>query len=361
VLLTPVSEIEVPQPEIKVEEITNGYGKFVIGPLERGYGTTLGNPLRRVLLSSIPGTAITWVKVEGTPRSGKVSGSVQHEYETLPHVKEGVSDLLMNFKAIRLRSLTDRPGKLRLDVQTEGRVTAGDILASADFEIANPELHIATLDSSEAKMVVEFNVEQGVGYVPAIQGDGLPIGVLPVDSIYTPVRRVNFAVDLTRVGHRTDFELLVLEIWTDETLGPLEALSKAGELLVDQFFLFANIRKIGEAAGDLAALSAAVPAEVYNMAVEKLDLSARTLNCLKRAHINRIGEVLEREKSDLLKIRNFGQKSLDELFNTLEERGYLPKEGTEPLIDSEQQDTTSLDGTDYQDELNEISLESEAN
>ena len=361
-LTPPVSVIEIPRPEIKVEEITDGYGKFVIGPLERGYGTTLGNPLRRVLLSSIPGTAITWVKVEGVAGSEKVSGSVKHEYETLPHVKEGVSDLLMNFKAIRLRSLTDRPGKLRLDVQAEGEVTAGDILASADFEIANPELHIATLDSPEAKMVVEFNVEQGVGYVPAIQGDGLPIGVLPVDSIYTPVRRVNFSVDLTRVGHRTDFELLVLEIWTDETLSPLEALSKAGELLVDQFFLFSNIRKASEAAGEIAALSAAVPAEVYNMPVEKLDLSSRTLNCLKRAHINRIGEVLEREKSDLLKIRNFGQKSLDELFDTLEERGYLPKEAPESLIDGEQEEAqANLDETEHQDELDQISSESEAN
>ena len=200
----PVPNVEIPRPEIKVEDITDGYGKFIIGPLERGYGTTLGNPLRRVLLGSIPGTAITWVKVE----------SVAHEYSTIPHVKEGVSDLLLNFKAVRLRSLADRPGKLRLEVTGEGEVTAGDIMTSADFEIANPELHIATLDSPEASLSVELNVEQGTGYVPAVEGDGLPIGVLPMDAIYTPVRRVNFGVDLTRVGHRTDFELLVLEIWT---------------------------------------------------------------------------------------------------------------------------------------------------
>ena len=183
-----------------------------------------------------------------------------------------------------------------------------------------------------------------------------------MDSIYTPVRRVNFSVDLTRVGHRTDFELLVIEIWTDETLGPLEALSKAGELLVDQFFLFSNIRKASEAAGEIASFSAAVPAEVYNMPVEKLDLSSRTLNCLKRAHINRVGEVLERAKSDLLKIRNFGQKSLDELFDTLEERGYLPKEAPESLIDGEQEEAqANLDETEHQDELDQISSESEAN
>ena len=312
----PVPSVEIPRPEIKVEDITGGYGKFTIGPLERGYGTTLGNPLRRVLLSSIPGTAITWVKVE----------SVAHEYSTIAHVKEGVSDLLLNFKAVRLRSLADRPGKLRLEVTGEGEVTAGDIMTSADFEIANPELHIATLDSPEARLSVELNVEQGAGYVPAVEGDGLPIGVLPMDAIYTPVRRVNFSVDLTRVGHRTDFELLVLEIWTDYTISPLEALAKAGHILVDRFFLFANIRKSAEATGEVASLAVAVPAEVYNTPVEKLDLSARTLNCLKRAHINRVGEVLERDKSDLLKIRNFGEKSLRELYTKLEDLGYLPEE-----------------------------------
>ncbi len=312
----PVPSVEIPRPEIKVEDITGGYGKFTIGPLERGYGTTLGNPLRRVLLSSIPGTAITWVKVE----------SVAHEYSIIAHVKEGVSDLLLNFKAVRLRSLADRPGKLRLEVTGEGEVTAGDIMTSADFEIANPELHIATLDSPEARLSVELNVEQGAGYVPAVEGDGLPIGVLPMDAIYTPVRRVNFSVDLTRVGHRTDFELLVLEIWTDYTISPLEALAKAGHILVDRFFLFANIRKSAEATGEVASLAVAVPAEVYNTPVEKLDLSARTLNCLKRAHINRVGEVLERDKSDLLKIRNFGEKSLRELYTKLEDLGYLPEE-----------------------------------
>ena len=312
----PVPSVEIPRPEIKVEDVTDGYGKFTIGPLERGYGTTLGNPLRRVLLGSIPGTAITWVKVE----------SVAHEYSTIPHVKEGVSDLLLNFKAVRLRSLADRPGKLRLEVTGEGEVTAGDIMTSADFEIANPELHIATLDSPEARLSVELNVEQGTGYVPAVEGDGLPIGVLPMDAIYTPVRRVNFSVELTRVGHRTDFELLVLEIWTDYTISPLEALAKAGHILVDRFFLFANIRKSAEATGEVASLAVAVPAEVYNTPVEKLDLSARTLNCLKRAHINRVGEVLERDKSDLLKIRNFGEKSLRELYTKLEDLGYLPEE-----------------------------------
>ena len=344
----PVPNVEIPRPEIKVEDITGGYGKFTIGPLERGYGTTLGNPLRRVLLSSIPGTAITWAKVE----------NVAHEYSTIAHVKEGVSDLLLNFKAVRLRSLADRPGKLRLEVTGEGEVTAGDIMTSADFEIANPELHIATLDSPEAKLSVELNVEQGTGYVPTVEGEGLPIGVLPMDAIYTPVRRVNFSVELTRVGHRTDFELLVLEIWTDHTISPLEALAKAGHILVDRFFLFANIRKSAETTGEVASLAVAVPAEVYNTPVEKLDLSARTLNCLKRAHINRVGEVLERDKSDLLKIRNFGEKSLCELYTKLEDLGYLPEK---PQNGASNEDLPAEDHlTTIEEELEPLGLAQES-
>jgi len=212
-----LATVEAPRPEIKAEELADGYGKFSVGPLERGYGMTLGNSLRRVLLSSIPGTAVTWVKIEG----------VTHEYASVPHIKEDVTGLLLNFKAIRLRSLAERPGKLRLEVSGEGVVTAGDIMTSADFEIANPELHIATLDSPEAQLSVEFNVEQGKGYVPAGGAAGLPIGVLPTDAIFTPVRRVDFTVERTRVGQVTNYERLVLEIQTDEAISPAEALSQA--------------------------------------------------------------------------------------------------------------------------------------
>jgi len=311
-----LAAVETPRPEIKAEELAEGYGKFSIGPLERGYGMTLGNPLRRTLLSSIPGTAVTWIKIEG----------VTHEYSSIPHVKEDVPTLLLNFKAVRLRSLGDRPGKLRLEVSGEGVVTAGDIMTSADFEIANPELPVATLDSPEARLSVEFNVEQGKGYVPAVGGNGLPIGVLPVDAIFTPVRRVNYTVERVRVGQVTDYERLLLEIWTDETISPMDALSQAGQILVDRFFLFANIRKATEALGDKPSLALSIPAEVYNTLVERLELSARTLNCLKRAHINRVGEILEKGKSELLRIRNFGDKSLEELYNRLEDMGFLPQE-----------------------------------
>ena len=311
-----LATVETTRLEIKAEELLDEYGKFSVGPLERGYGMTLGNSLRRVLLSSIPGTAVTWVKIDG----------VTHEYSSIPHVKEDVTELLLNFKSIRLRSLADRPGKLRLEVSGEGVVTAGDIMVSADFEIANPELHLATLDSPETRLSVEFNVEQGKGYVPATGGDGFPIGVLPVDAIYTPVLRVNFGVERTRVGQVTNYERLILEVWTDETITPGEAVSQAGQILVDRFFLFANMGKAAEALGEKTALTLSIPAEVYNTTVERLELSARTLNCLKRAHINRVGEVLEKEKSELLRIRNFGEKSLEELYNRLEELGFLPDE-----------------------------------
>jgi DNA-directed RNA polymerase subunit alpha len=198
-------------------------------------------------------------------------------------------------------------------------------MTSADFEIMNPELHLATLDSSEAQLSVEFNIEQGKGYAPATSEDGLPIGVLPVDAIFTPVKRVNYSVERTRVGQVTDYELLIMEIWTDETISPVEAISRAGQILVDRFFLFANTGRATGASNEKPFLALSVPADVFNTPVEKLELSARTLNCLKRAHINRVGEILEQEKADLLKIRNFGEKSLDELYSKLDEMGFIPQ------------------------------------
>ena len=295
-----LTTVETPRIEIKIEEQGSGYGKFSIAPLERGYSMTLGNALRRVLLSSIPGTAVTWVKIEG----------IYHEYSTVPNIKEDVTELLISFKGIRLRSIADRPGKLRLEVTGEGVVTAGDIMTSSDFEIVNPELPIATMDSPAATLSVELNVEQGKGYVPATGNNGLPLGILPVDAVFTPVRRVNYSVERTRVGQVTDYERLVLEIWTDETTSPVEALTIAGQILIDHFFLFTNVGKSTEMQSGMASVAMSIPADVYNTLVEKLDLSARTLNCLKRAHINRIGEVLEKDKSELMKIRNFGENSL---------------------------------------------------
>lgn len=310
-----VQEEPIPEPVITVVETDDRYGKFVVEPLPQGYGMTLGNPLRRVLYGSLPGTAVTWVKIE----------EVLHEYATIPHVMEEVSDILLNIKDIRIRSEVDRPGKLRLEVAGQGEVSAGDIMASSDFEIVNPELHLVTLDSEESKLSIEFNIERGTGYSTASRGDGLPIGVLPVDAVYTPMKKVNFVIEPVRVGERTNFERLLLEIWTDGAITPVDALRQAGTILVNQFFLFSNTQKELES-GELSLAALKIPPEFYNIQVEKLDLSSRILNCLKRASIDSVGQALEMEKAQLLKIRNFGEKSLGEFYERLREMDLLPAE-----------------------------------
>jgi DNA-directed RNA polymerase subunit alpha len=309
---TTESAAESLKPEIRIIESEDTYGKVAIEPLQRGYGITIGNPLRRILLSAIKGSAITWVKID----------SVVHEYTSIPGVKEEVMDLLLNIKRIRIHSQSERTGKMRLEVSGEGRVCAGDISTSADFEIVNPELHLATLDSDDASLSIEFNVEHGIGYEPAVQSEGntgLPVGVLPVDAIFNPVRKVNYSIERTRVGQVTDYERLVLEIWTDGTIPPLEAVREAADTLVNHFFLFSNLNRTTEPGLERPSLS--VSPEVYQTPIERLDLSPRTLNCLKRAHITKVGEVLEMSDDDLLKIRNFGDKSLEELRQKLAERG----------------------------------------
>ncbi len=315
-LEAPAKEQEIPNPQANVIESDETYGKFSIDPLEMGHSTTLGNPLRRILLSSLPGTAVTWVKIEG----------ILHEYGSIPHVKEDVVEFLLNVKNIRLRSFSGRPGKMRLEVSGEGMVSAGDIMASSDFEIVNPDTYLATLDSAESRLSVEFNVEMGKSYVPAGDAKGLPIGVLPVDAIFTPVRKVNYSVERTRVGQVTDYERLVMEVWTDGSIDPIEAVRKASHLLVEHLFLLTNLGRVIEGGKDRSAIALSIPVEHYNTLVERLELSSRTLNCLKRANINKVGEILELERSELLKIRNFGEKSAAELYRRLDEMGFLPKE-----------------------------------
>lgn len=313
-----VAEIEeevIPPPQISIVEANDRYGMFAIEPLDPGFGITIGNPLRRMLYSSLQGTAVTWAKIEG----------VLHEYDTIPHVKEEVSEFLLNIKGIRLRSEVDRQGKLRLEVAGEGEVCAGDIMASSDFEIVNPELHLATLDSTDAKLSVELNVERGKGYVVATRGDGQQIGVLPLDAVFTPIKKVNYNVEKIRVGQRADFERLVLEVWTDGSVTPVEAVQQAASALSSQFFLVSRVN-IVEEGGDRPAIAPIIPHEQYEIPVERLDLSSRTLNCLKRAGINKVGEVLELSRNELLRIRNFGEKSYNELFGRLREMNLLPAE-----------------------------------
>ena len=305
---------EPPSPQTRTLESGENWARFSVEPLERGFAITLGNALRRVLLSSMQGNAITWVKIDG----------VLHEYASLPFMKEEVTEFLLNVKRVRIRSGSNRPTKMRLEVNGEGRVCAGDIATSDDFEIVNPELHLATLDNSDASLSVEFNVEPGTGYEPAMAADGLtggmPIGVLPVDAIYNPVRKVNYFTEKTRIANTTDSskERLVLEVWTDGTIAPAEVVRLSSEKLVNHFFLFSGL---GRSTSTQEDRSLSVPPEIYQMPIERLQLSPRTLNCLKRAHMSKVGQVLETPDDELLKIRNFGEKSLEELKGKIVELG----------------------------------------
>jgi len=309
-----IEEEIIPNPTITIAEASDRHGKFLIGPLEPGYGVTLGNPLRRVLYNSLPGTAITWVRIEG----------ILHEYSNVEDIKEEVAEILLNLKNIRIRSESDDVGKLRLEAQGSGVVTAADLMPSSQFSIVNPKQHIATLDSEDASLSVEMNVGHGKGYKVAESSDSHPIGTLPIDAVFTPVRKVNYEIEQTRVGHRTDYEMLNMEIWTDGSMYPVEAMAAAANMLVNQFFLFANVEKAAEDGS--SGISVNIPAENYNRTVEELELSSRTLNCLKRAGLDKVGEVLEQSKPDLLKIRNFGDKSYNELYDKLKEYGLLPEE-----------------------------------
>ena len=303
-----IDPVPVPEATVRVLEADDTYGRFVVEPLPRGYGQTLGNPMRRVLLGSIPGMAVDWVRIDG----------IQHEYTAIPNVKEDVIDILLNVKAINLRSSTNRPGKLRLEVKGKGAVCAGDIMASSDFEIVNPELHLATLDNEDAALVIEMNVGQGQGYQPAFTQNGLPIGVLPVDAIFTPVRKVNYSVENTRIGQHVDFERLVLEVWTNGAISPSEAVRQGAHILYEHVFRFTTVADSIEEEDGRPSWAASIPASLYNRPVEQLGLTPRTQNCLKRASINKVGEVLERSRAELLKTRNFGERSLQELKEKLE-------------------------------------------
>ena len=306
--------VEFELPKIECEALSEEYGRFRVEPLERGFGITLGNVLRRVLLSSLEGAAITWVRIDG----------IEHEFSSIPHVKEDTTELLLNIKGIRLRALSDRPGRLALQVAGEGRVCAGDIQVPPDFEIVNPDLPLATLDAADARLSVEFSVERGKGYRPGVHDEGLPIGMIPVDAIFTPVRKVSYDVEPFRIGQETNYDRLILEVWTDKTISPVEAVSRSAQILIRYLSFFSDLMKISRGVVDRKPLvGLSIPAEQYNIPIDDLNLSVRTRNCLKRANITRVGEVLEMSEEDLLTIRNFGQKSLQELRERLAELGFV--------------------------------------
>lgn len=302
-------------PKVECEASSRGYARFVIGPMESGYGLTLGNALRRTLLSSMTGAAITSIRVS----------DVHHEFSVIPHVKEDMTQLILNVKQVRLRMYSDDSdsARLRLEVGGEGVVTAGDLECPGDVEIINPDLYLFTVDSDEAEVEMELTVQRGKGYSPAEERGKLPIGELPIDAIFSPIRKVGYEVERARVGQMTNFDRLIMEIWTDGTIRPQEALSEAAKLLVKHLLLVAGVE---EEIPEEKAEEEGIPARVYDMLIEDLDLSVRVYNCLKRIGITNVGEVLERlEKGDdeILAIRNFGPKSLVELREKLQARGLL--------------------------------------
>ena len=299
--------------KIECVESKDNFGRFRAEPLEKGFGVTLGNALRRVLLGYLPGAAVTRVRLEG----------IQHEFSAIPLVKEDVTEFLLNVKALRLKSLSGQPGKLILDVEGERRVTAADIEPSTDFEIANPELYLATLDSPEAKLYVEFDVELGEGYREAESSDNLPIGVIPVDAIFTPVRKVNFTVEPIHISQETSHERLDLEVWTDGTISPVEAISLGARILTEQLSPFTDYVRVSRIEAEKQSIRASIPDEKYNMLVEQLELSVRTMNCLRRGGITTVGELIGKAEEELLSLHNFGQKSMQEVRERLKLTGVI--------------------------------------
>jgi DNA-directed RNA polymerase subunit alpha len=298
-------------PRIESIESKGNYSRFSAEPLEKGIGITLGNSLRRMLLGYLPGAAITSVKIEG----------IQHEFSTIPNVKEDTIEFLLNIKAIRLKAVSGKPGKLTLEVAREGKVLASDIKSSDDFEIVNPDQYLATLDSPDASLNVEFNVELGEGYRQADTNANLPIGVIPVDAIFTPIRKVNFTIVPVHVGRETSRERLYLDVWTDGTITPVEAVSRSSELLAVQLAPFVNLAQSSQVMVESKAVVAAIPNEKFKMSVEDLDLSVRTMNSLRRGGITTVGELVSKGEKELLSLRNFGQKSRQEVEERLQALG----------------------------------------
>jgi len=321
--------IELENPQIEPVEELGAYAKYEASPLPAGYGVTIGNALRRVLLSSLEGAAVTSIQIR----------DVYHEFSTLPGVKEDVTQVVLNVKKLRLKSYAPHPVQLKLVKSGAGAVSAADILETADVEIVNPDQHLLTLDSDDVTIELDLTVERGVGYLAAERADQLPIGVIPVDAIFSPVRKVNYWVENTRVGQMTNFDKLTIEIETDGTLPPEEALSRAAEILVGQFGLFTSAGK-ALVAGDHGLVGTpALPPNMLDMPIEDLDLPMRAYNSLKRNNIVKVGQLLQLQDDDLLRMRNFGKKSLDEMKERLRMRGFLPPDEGGDGSDFDDEDT----------------------
>ncbi len=328
--------IELDSPQIEPVEELGTYAKYEAGPLPAGYGVTLGNALRRVLLSSLEGAAVTSVQLR----------DVYQEFSTIPGVKEDVTQIVLNVKKLRLKSFATHPVQLRLVKSGAGAVTAADIAESADVEIVNPDQILMTLDTDDVPIEVDLTVERGVGYLAAERSEALPIGVIAVDAIFTPVRKVNYWVEPTRVGQITNYDKLTLEIETDGTVTPEEALARSADILVRQFALFANIGMIATAPVPGSG-APQLPPNMLDMPIEELDLPMRAYNSLKRNNIVKVGQLLQLSDEDLLRMRNFGRKSLDEMKERLRMRGFV-------IPDSEPTDDELVDEPFADDETEEV-------
>jgi DNA-directed RNA polymerase subunit alpha len=308
--------LDIAMPKIEAVEADEWYGRYKIEPLDPGYGHTLGNALRRVLLSSIPGSAITRIKIAG----------VLQEFDTIPGIQEDVTELVLNIKGVRLRSFAEQAVTMTLSCKGEGVITAANIDLPSNVEIVNLDHYICTIDNDTAHLDVEMTVERGQGYVSADERGILPIGEIPVDAIFTPVPRVDYKVENTRIGQATDYDRLIIEIWTDETIKPGEALSHAAQVLVHYSQTIADFNRLAaEPEEQPEPGGMVIPADVYDTQIEDLELSTRTYNCLKRADITRVGQVLQMDEKALLSVRNLGQKSMEEIRDKLIERNYIPK------------------------------------
>jgi DNA-directed RNA polymerase subunit alpha len=314
--------IEIEKPKIEIAELSddNIYGKFVVEPLERGYGTTLGNSLRRVLLSSLPGASVSTIKIQG----------VLHEFSTIPGVLEDVPEIILNIKDIAAKMYTDEPVTLRIEVEGPKEVTAGDIITGPDVEIINKDLHIATVNE-DGKLYMELEMNKGRGYVTAERNkkEGQAIGVIPVDSIYTPVKKVNFLVENTRVGQITDYDRLTLEVWTNGTIKPDEATSLGAKILTEHLNLFIGLTDHVNDVEIMVEKEEDKKEKVLEMTIEELDLSVRSYNCLKRASINTVEELTQKTEEDMMKVRNLGKKSLEEVQKKMAELGLSLKKSDE--------------------------------
>ena len=308
--------LEIEKPRIEIEEVRgNNYGRFVVDQLERGFGTTMGNALRRVLLSSLPGVAVSNIRIDG----------VLHEFSHLPGVKEDVAEIILNIKSLALQdnSESQTPKTATIDAHGGGIVYARDIKLSSDLEVLNPDQIIATLDNVDSRLFIEMTIRKGHGYVGADKnkGEDQPIGLIPVDSIFTPVRKVNFSVDPTRIGNVTDYDKLTMEVWTNGTISPKDAICFGARILTEHFNLFVDLSDSAKSAEIMIERDDGLKEKMLEMTIEELDLSVRSYNCLKRAGINTVQDLAGKSEEEMIKVRNLGRKSLEEVLNKMRDLG----------------------------------------